>query len=83
MEDKDALEELLDLVEEHHVSIRPEEKINHISKILKASRELHMNAQVSDYDMDFVILDLGIDVNILTRQTWESMGKIRLVWSPL
>ena len=33
--------------------------------------------------MDYVILDLGFDVNILTRQTWESMGKLQLDWYPI
>ena len=27
-------------------------------------------------------MDLGSDVNILTRQTWENMGKLRLIQSP-
>ena len=40
-----------------------------------------MTSQIGDYDMDLIILDLGSDVNILTRQTRESMGKSRLVWS--
>ena len=42
-----------------------------------------MTTQIRDYDMDHIILDLGSDVNILTRQTWESMGKPRLVWYPI
>ena len=33
--------------------------------------------------MDYITLDLGSDVNILTRQTWESMGKPQLDWSPI
>ena len=33
--------------------------------------------------MDYIILDLGLDVNILTRQTWESMNKLWLDWSPI
>ena len=33
--------------------------------------------------MDYIILDLGFDVNILVRQTWKSMGKSRLEWSPI
>ena len=33
--------------------------------------------------MDYIILDLGSNVNILTRQTWEIMGKPRLDWSPI
>ena len=30
-----------------------------------------------------VILDLGSEVNVLTRQTWEQMGKPVLEWSPI
>ena len=33
--------------------------------------------------MDYIILDLGSDVNILTRQTWESMNNPRLDWYPI
>ena len=40
-----------------------------------------MNVHISDYDVDSVILDLGSDVNILTKKTWEMMGKPQLVWS--
>ena len=32
--------------------------------------------------MDYISVDLGFDVNILTRQTWESMGKPHLDWYP-
>lgn len=33
--------------------------------------------------MDNIILDLGIDVNILPKITWEIMGKPKLTWSPI
>ena len=33
--------------------------------------------------MDYLILDPGSDVNILTRQTWECMNKPQLDWSPI
>ena len=33
--------------------------------------------------MTDVILDLGSDVNVLTKQTWEHMGKPTLAWSPI
>ena len=42
-----------------------------------------MNVQIGDYDVDSVILDLGSDVNILTNNTWNNMGKPQLAWSPL
>ena len=33
--------------------------------------------------MDQVILDLGSDVNVLPKQTWERMGRPALQWSPI
>ena len=36
--------------------------------------------QIGNYDIDYIILDLSSYVNILTRQTWESMGMLSLVW---
>ena len=41
----------------------------------RTGREMRMNVQIGDYDVDSVTLDLGSDVNILTKQTWENMGK--------
>ena len=40
-----------------------------------------MNVQIGEYDVDSVILDLGSDINILTKKTWEKMGKLWYVWS--
>jgi hypothetical protein len=33
--------------------------------------------------MDNIILDLGSDVNVIPKQTWEMMGKSKLIWSPI
>lgn len=33
--------------------------------------------------MDYVVLDLGSDVNVLMKKTWESMGKLKLIYSPI
>ena len=33
--------------------------------------------------MDYIILHSGSNVNILTWKNRESMGKLRLVWSPV
>ena len=33
--------------------------------------------------MDLIVLDLGLNVNILRKKTWESMGNPKLVWSPI
>ena len=61
----------------------PERRVNQIGKILKTGHELRMTTQIGDYDMGYIILDLGFYVNILARKTRESMGNTRLVWYPI
>ena len=62
---------------------RQEKVVNHIPKRRKTKQELHMNARIGDSDMDFIILYMVFDVNILTKKTWESTGNPNLVWSPI
>jgi hypothetical protein len=40
----------------------------------RKNREFGLNAQIEDYDMDNIILDLGSDVNVTPRKTWDMMG---------
>ena len=54
--------------------------VNYLHK-KKMGKEMHMNIQIGDYEVDSVILDLGSDVNILTKQTWKKMGRLTLGWS--
>jgi hypothetical protein len=42
-----------------------------------------MTTELGGYDMDGVMLDLGSNVNILPKKSWEVMGKPKLVWSPI
>ena len=42
-----------------------------------------MTAQIGDYEMNQVILDLGLDVNVLPKQTWQRMGEPKLEWSTI
>ena len=37
----------------------------------RIGREMRLTAQVGEFEMDKVILDLGSEVNVLTKQTWE------------
>ena len=46
-------------------------------------REMRLTAQISEYEMDQVIADLGLDMNVLPKQTWECMGRPTLQWSPI
>ena len=83
IEDKDVIAELQAIIEEIPIEPRPKKKVNQVRRKFKTSHELRMTAQIGDYDMDYIILDLGSDVNILMRQTWESMGKTHLDRSPV
>ena len=42
-----------------------------------------MTTHIGEYKMDQVTLDLGSDMNVLPKQTWEHMGKPALHWSPI
>jgi hypothetical protein len=42
-----------------------------------------MTIELESYEMDGVMLDLGSDVNILPKKSWELMGRPNLVWSPI
>jgi len=46
-------------------------------------KKMRLTTQIGEYNMDQVILDLGSDVNILPKQTWELMGKPKLQWSTI
>ena len=45
--------------------------------------EMRLTAQIGEYEVDQVILDLGLDANAFLKQTWERMGRLALQWSPI
>lgn len=50
---------------------------------MRIIREMRLTAQVGEYEIDQVILDLGSNTNALLKQTWEHMGRPTLQWSPI
>ena len=52
-------------------------------EICRTSQEFRINAQIGEYDIDNIVLDLGSDVNVMPKKAWELMGKPKLVWSPI
>ena len=54
-----------------------------VNRVRRTGREMRLHAQIGEYDMTDIILDLGSEVNVLTKQTWEKMGKPTLEWSPI
>jgi hypothetical protein len=57
--------------------------VHQVSKKRRKNKELHLNAQIGEYDIDYVVLDLGSEVNVMMKQTWALMGKPKLIYSPI
>jgi hypothetical protein len=63
----------------------PTEKkvVNQLLCKKKTNGELRLCAQIGEYNIDNVILDLWSDGNVLPMKTWDMMGKPKLAWSPI
>ena len=44
---------------------------------------MRLSTVIGTYEMDEVVLDLGSEVNVMTKQTWEIMAKLKLAFSPI
>ena len=71
IKDKEAIEKLEALIKTLLEGDPLPKKVNSIKTKLKTGRELRMTMQIGDYYMDYIILDLGSNVNILTHQMWK------------
>ena len=71
----DLFKSMLDkYIIEEGVGTKPK-KINQVHRKKRTSREFRLNAYIGDFNMGNVILDLGSNVNILPKKTWEAMGE--------
>jgi hypothetical protein len=63
---------------------KPELKtVNHLHTRRRTSREFRLNANIGDFNMGDVILDLGSEVNVLLKATWQCMGEPTLGYSTI
>jgi hypothetical protein len=60
-----------------------ERTINQIKRYIRIGREMRLNAVIGAYEMDEVVLDLGSEVNVMKKKTWEIMAKPKLAFSPI
>jgi hypothetical protein len=61
---------------------KPELKtVNHLHTRRRTSREFRLNANIGDFNMGDIILDLGSEVNVLPKTTWQCMGEPTLGYS--
>jgi hypothetical protein len=57
--------------------------VNHLHTRKRTSREFRLNANIGDFNMGDIILDLGSEVNVLPKKTWKCMGESTLGYSPV
>jgi hypothetical protein len=57
--------------------------VNHFHTRRRTSREFRLNANIRDFNMGDIILDLGSEVNLLPKSTWKCMGEPTLGYSPI
>jgi hypothetical protein len=56
-------------------------KNNHLHTRIRTSREFRLNANIEEYNVGDIIMDLGYEVNVLPKKTWQCMGEPRLGYS--
>jgi hypothetical protein len=86
LKDGKAIHELQNLVKQYELGkIDPllNREVHQIGKKRRTNKELHLNAQIGEYEIDYVVLDLGSEVNVMTKKTWALMGKPKLIYSPI
>jgi hypothetical protein len=86
MKDESVVQEIQNLIRQYEIGrVDPllNKSIHQISKKRRTNKELHLSAQIGDYDVDYVVLDLGSEVNLMTKQTRALMGKPKLIYSPI
>jgi hypothetical protein len=57
--------------------------VNHLHTRRRTSREFRLNANIGDFNMGKIILNLGSEVNVLPKKTWKCMGEPTLGYSPI
>ena len=57
--------------------------VNHLHTRRRTSMEFIMNENIGDFDMEYIILDLGFEVNVLPNKTWKCMGDPTIGYSPV
>jgi hypothetical protein len=86
IQDESVVQELQNSIRQYELGkIDPlmNREVHQIAKKRRKNKELHLNAQIGEYDIDYVVLDLGSEVNVMTKKTWALMGNPKLIYSPI
>jgi len=78
-----VLQNLLDICTTNSYGNLQQRIVNHPHARRRTSREFRLNANIGDFNMGDVILDLGFEVNVLPKKKWKCMGEHTLGYSPI
>jgi hypothetical protein len=86
IQDERTIQELQNLIRQYEKgNIDPllNRELHQIGKKRRTNKELYLNSQIGEYEIDYVVLELGSEVNFMMKQTWALMGKPKLIYSPI
>jgi hypothetical protein len=86
IQDENIIQELQNLIRQYElgkIDTSLNRAVHQVGKKRRTNKELHLNAQIGEYEIDYVVLDLGSEVNVMMKQTWAQMGKLKLIYSPI
>ena len=86
LKDESVVQELQKFIRQYELGkVDPllSREVHQVSKKRRTNKELHLNAQIKYYDIDYVVLDLGSEFNVMMKKTWALMGKPKLIYSPI
>jgi hypothetical protein len=69
IKDEIIVQEIQNLIRKYEIGrIKPplNRVVHQVSRKRRKNKELHLNAHIRDYDIDYVVLDLGSEVNVMT-----------------
>jgi hypothetical protein len=72
IQDESVVQEIQTLIRQYEIGrIDPllNKVVHQLSKKRRTKKELHMNAEIGEYDLDYVVLDLGSEFNVMMKQT--------------
>jgi hypothetical protein len=74
--DVSIVQELQNLIKQYEIGkIDPllNRVVHQINKKRRTNKELHLNVEIGEYDIDYVVLNLGSEVNVKMKKTWALM----------
>jgi hypothetical protein len=83
LNDKNSLQVLQNLLEKCNSGEEGVKRVNRVCKKRRKSKEFRLNANIGYFNMGDIILELGSEVNVLPKKTWEGMGEPQLGYSPI